>query len=324
MNSEEQTILNLEQKKEVATFAKEQFAFLKAAKGFTRPLVNQPSNGLLIYRNAMMGIGIEMSFSFPGYYYDNMKVTIGKLGSDGNYPKFPYMNEAGVRSYWVLQSLLTRQLHVQDEQIPALDQLFQDLRGNNHVWTVEQWKEAISSYQPLLQKYIDLILQQPSEVLFPTALEYLPVGLEEFAQLAREHFAFLQQYGFRPDPLVGYYGSHTWINADRGITLNQDFRDRDIYCSVVKLIDGKLPTDDKRELKHDGFIQGRRIMIPLYNLLTRQLGITDAEIETVRNSYTLLPIRDYSDYDYTYASTVIRMYANLVRCYISQLMSAPL
>lgn len=307
----------------MAAFAKEQFAFLKTAKGFTKPLVNQPSNGLLIYRNATMGIGILMSFSFRGYFYDSIKIALGKLDSDGNYPKFPYMSEAGVRPYWVLQSLLTRQLHVQDEQIPALDQLFQDLRRNKHVWTVEQWKEAISSYQPLLQKYIDLILQQPSDVLFPTAIEFLPVRNEAFAQLAREHFAFLSEYGFQSEPVVGYYGIHTWISAEIGIEINQDFRDRDIFCLIVKLIDGKVPTSDSRELKQVEFIKGKPGgKIFLHDLLARQFGITDPDLEALRNIYGLLAIRDFSDYDYRYARAAINMNANLVKRYISQIMSA--
>jgi hypothetical protein len=37
--------------REVGAFAKEQFTFLKAEKGFTWQLINQPANGLLIYRD---------------------------------------------------------------------------------------------------------------------------------------------------------------------------------------------------------------------------------------------------------------------------------
>jgi len=88
--------------------------------------VNQPSNGLLIYRNATMGIGIEMHFSFPGYYSDSVKVTLGKLGSDGTFPNSHTWVRNVLRSFWVLQSFLIRQLHIQDEQILALDHLLQD------------------------------------------------------------------------------------------------------------------------------------------------------------------------------------------------------
>jgi len=56
MSSEETNHSESGTKKGSAAFAKGQFAFSKAEKGFTQPLVNQPSNGLLIYANATMGI----------------------------------------------------------------------------------------------------------------------------------------------------------------------------------------------------------------------------------------------------------------------------
>lgn len=320
MSLEQQNILNPEQKKAVAAFAKEQCAFLKTAKGFTKALVNQPSHGLLIYRNAMMGIGIQMSYADHGYYYDDIKITIGKLKSDGTLPRFPYIDEAQARSLWLLESFLIRQLHIQEQSILALDQLRQDFHKTRTTWSIEQWKQIISLYRVILHEHIDLIVQQPSEVLFPTAIEYLPLSRAIFAQLTREHFAFLQEYGFRPDPLVEDYGAqYTWINGDRGIQLFHDYQFNDISISVVKLIEGKLPTFNKAALKHDYFIRGSSVAIPLYDLLTKRLGIHDTQIDSIHLIPTLLTIRDFSDYDYTYATTVVRMYADSVRRYISQL-----
>jgi hypothetical protein len=57
------------------------------------------------------------------------------------------------------------------------------------------------------------------------------------------------EHVFQPEPVIGYYGSHTWINAEIGIEIYKDFRDRYVYCAIIKLVDGKVPTTDPRELK---------------------------------------------------------------------------
>ena len=327
MKPEQQNVLTPEQKKEVITFAKEQFAFLKTEKGFTKRLVHQvhmPFDGLLIYRNEMMGINIRMRFSYDDYSSDYIKVGIGKLGSDGSFLQIPYnAGEEGVRSFWDLRSFSIRQLHVQDETLQALDQLLREFRKERRAWDVEKWKRVISLYRTLVHNHIDLILQQPPEVLFPTALEYLCVWPTGMAQLGCEHFAFLQEYGFRTDPIEEDYGaSQIWIGADRGVRLYWDYQFNDISCSIIKLIDGKIPTFEKRDLKRKEFIRGMGAGVSLENLLSERLGIVDAEIDMARNIETVLTINDYTDYDYTYTRTIIGLYASLIRRYIDQIMLA--
>lgn len=329
MKPEQQNVLTPEQQKEVVTFAKEQFAFLKTEKGFTKRLVHQihlPFDGLLIYRNETMGMRIEMSFSYHDYYRDYMEVEMRKLGSDGKFlPLSLYPGEGSVRARWVLKSFLIRQLHVQDETLQVLDQLLHEFWKKRQAWDVEKWKQVINLYRALVHNHIDLILQQPPEVLFPTALEYLCVGRTGMTQLGCEHFAFLQEYGFRTDPIEEDYGaSQTWIGTDRGVRLYWDYQFNDISCSVIKLIDGKIPTFEKRDLKRKEFIRGMGARISLEGLLSERLGIVDAEIDTVRNIETVLTINDYSDYDYTYTRTIIGLYASLIRRYIDQIMQVAL
>ena len=325
MNAEKHTFLTQEQQKQLVAFAKEQFTFLKTERGFSRPLVNQPSNGLLLYRNSTIGIRLQLTFSHSYYERDSMQILLGKLDGNGAFPKFPYTDQVGVRRVWALQSFFIRQLHIQDEHISAIDELVGVGRREKHVWTFERWKQVISSYRALLHKYIDLVLQQPPEVLFPTDIGYLFARSEDFARFAREHFSFLREFGFQPDPIIGYAGSSTWINADRGIELSQDARDRDISCCLLRLIDGKIPTYSPHDLERAEFTQrSSGDAISLSAFLSRHLGITDADLDILRDLYRSLPVRDFSDYDSTYASTVIRTSANLVKRSISQILRAPL
>ena len=320
-----------EQRSEMVTFAKQQFAFLKEEKGFTKPLINRSDYALLIYRSATMGIRIEMDV-----YLSRMEITIGKLGSDGKFPfnqsNFPVGFAGRERTLWLLESLLIRQLHVQDERILALDQFDQDnrRRKRDYEWDYEQWKQVISLYQGLLRDHIDLIVQQPLEVLFPTAIEYLSQWstLKEAEQLAYEHFAFLGEHGFQPGPVFSVYAwldIYTWLSADRGIQLSIDNRDMGVCCYVVRLIDGKIPTDDDKMVKkYDHYIQGEEAEVGLIDVLRKRLRIRDAEINRVGNLEHTLDVRHWSDFDYRYVSTSIIGYASLVRRYIKVLMEAPL
>jgi hypothetical protein len=92
-----------------------------------------------------------------------------------------------------------------------------------------------------------------------------------------------------------------------------------ISCRIVK-----LPAFWERDLKREEFTEGKHIDISLDDLLAKRLGIADAEIGMVHNIYTILTTRDGSDYDYTYATTMIRTYANLTSRYITQILQAPL
>ncbi len=319
-----------EQREKIVPFAKEQFAFLKAEKGFTKPLINRPNYALLIYRNATMGIRIEMSI-----VTNDMEVLIWKLGS---YGKFPLASQEHQRTLWLLESLLTRQFEIQDEHILALDQIRIDTlrienawdREREYEWGIRRWKQVIGLYRALLRDYIDLIVQHPFEVLFPSAVEYLAMGesRQEWEQVADAHFAFLEEYGFRPHPVYAvdsWLGVYTWMSADRGIQLTVDYRDMNLSCDVVSLIDGKIPATDKNVLKqHGDFIQGQGVEISLCDLLGKQLGITDPEIERVGKLDDVLNIRHWTDYDYRYVSTFIIEHANVVRRYIRMLIDTPL
>lgn len=74
----------MEQEDEIVTCAKQQFAFLKTEKGFTKPLLNRPKQAQLIYRNATMGMRIEMNRAM-----NDVRILVGKLGNSG---KFPFAN----------------------------------------------------------------------------------------------------------------------------------------------------------------------------------------------------------------------------------------
>ena len=303
---------------EIITFAKQQFAFLKVEKGFTKPLINRPNQSLLIYRSATMQISIEMSLWAQG-----MDILIEKLGSDGKPDR-----ELHRRTVWLLESLLTRLLHVEDERILALDQIRLTIdRWYDTEWGKRQWKRVINLYQALLRDHIDLILQQPFDVLFPTALEYT-WSTEEWERLLDDHFTFLQEYGFGPHPVFAvelWLYIYTWMSADRGIQLILDSRDIDLYCYMVRLIDGKIPTTEKKMVqKYEHFIRGEEAEVHLVVLLSKRLGIADADIERIDNLDRILNIRHMSDCDYSYYSTYVMEYANLVRRYIKVLMDTPL
>jgi hypothetical protein len=303
---------------EIVAFAKQQFAFLKAEKGFTRPLINRPSCGLLIYRSATMEVCIEMSLWSRG-----MEVVVRMLGSDGKRARGENRS-----TIWLLESLLTRQFQVQDEHIVALDRIRLDLlkdRWQEKKWVKGQWEEVIRLYQALLRDHIDLILRQPFEVLFPFASEDAEDWWE---RLLHDNFAFLGEYGFRSFPVFAvdsWLYIYTWLSADRGIQLIADGRDKGMYCDVISLIDGKIPATDKKVLKeHDDFTEGQGVKISLLELLGKQLGITDLEIEQAGNLHDRLEIRHWSDYDERYVSTFVMEHANLVRRYINVLMDTPL
>jgi len=317
----------MEQAEEINTLAKQQFAFLKTEMGFTKPLLNRPKHALLIYRNATMGIRIEMNRAM-----NDMEILLGKLGDNG---KFPFANEGRERILWLLESLLTRQLQVQDKRILALDRIRLDTRRMekaawDYTWDTQQWTQVLRLYQTLLRDHIDLILQQPLEVLFPSTIDYLAMGntRQEWEQLAKDHFAFLGEYGFRHHPVCAvnnWLDIVTWLGADRGIQLTVDHREKDLSCDLISLIDGKIPATDKNVLtQHEDFMLGRGVAIPLCDLLSQQLGITDSEIESIGNLRRLLNIRHYSDYDYRYISTFIMQSASLARRYLKVLMDTPL
>ena len=313
--------MDQEQKKEILAFAKQQFTFLKTEKGFIRPLINRPDNGLLIYRNATLGIRVAMDIDLGSYDY--MEITIGKLEDKR---KFPVTNEGPERSLWLLQSLLDRQLHAQDKRILELDQLHLDMRKTQKEWDSEQWKYVINLYQSLLFACIDLILQQPDEVLFPTAIEYRSMWSThtEWEHLAHTQFAFLQEYGFQPEPIFvqrGWFTTYTWVSPDRGVQLIVETRDINVYCNIVRLIDSKLPTMDESILKKCAdFRYGLVAGVPLCNLLSKQFKITDAGIDAIDTIAHTLNVRHWSDCDYRYISAFITQYADLVKRFITPIM----
>lgn len=122
----------------------------------------------------------------------------------------------------------------------------------------------------------------------------------------------------------GWFTTYTWIREDLGIQLTVETRDVNIYCDLVGLIDGKIPTTDKYVLKkYDGFIEGRVARISLGDLLSRQLSISDPEIERIDDLSRILNVRHASDCDYRYISAFIIQYANLVKRYIAVFLQTP-
>lgn len=308
-----------EERDELVGFAKRQFAFLKTEKGFTKPLISRPDYALLVYRNATMGVRIEMDV-----YLSLMEIMLVKLGVSGS---FPFGNDGGQRTVWLLQSFLVRQLAVRDERMLALDEIDlatrrkkQDSNGD-FKWGSEDWKRVIGLYQGLLRDYVDLILQQPLEGLFPTDVEYLSMWStrEAIEQFACEQLAFLGEYGFQTRPvfaMAGWFAIYTWMGTDRGVQLVLNYRDMDVDCKMVRLIDGKIPTTNKHLLKrYDYFVRGGETAVPLVVLLKR-FGIAMEEVEGLRDVYSVLDVRHWSDCDYRYVRTFIVEYANLVRHYI--------
>ena len=87
-----------------------------------------------------------MHFSFPGYPYDYIEIMIGKLRSDGNFPKFPYTGEGHMRSFWLLQSFLIRLLHIEDNHIQTMDQCCYDFQVKGDMWNIDQWQEIPGKY----------------------------------------------------------------------------------------------------------------------------------------------------------------------------------
>src|SRR5262249_47069206 len=138
---------------------------------------------------------------------------------------------------------------------------------------------------------------------------------EEWEHLIDDEFAFLAEYGFGPHPVYAvdlWLGLYTWMSADRGIQLVLDGRDIDLYCYMIRLIDGKIPTTDKKMVqKYDHFIRGEEANVHLIPLLSKRLGITDPDIERIDNLDRILNIRHMSDCDHTYWSTYAMEYANL-------------
>lgn len=305
---------------EIIAFAKQQFAFLKTEKGFTKPLINQPSVAFLIYRSATMQIRIEMHLWVSG-----MEIVISKLGSDGK----PAHGEHRRKS-WLLESLLDHLLHVQDEHIQALDQIRLERRKDKwhkEKWDKSQWMQVIGLYQALLRDHIDLILQQPLDVLFPTGAPYVG-SQEEWDNLLNSSFAFLEGYGFGSHyvyAVESWLGLYTWMTVDRGIQLILDHRDPGLfYCYVIKLIDGKIPTTNKRMVQtYAHFVLGEETEVRLVDLLSKRLGIADASIERIGSWDSLFNIRHACDYDYEYFRTLVIEYAELVKRYIDVLMQTP-
>jgi hypothetical protein len=122
----------------------------------------------------------------------------------------------------------------------------------------------------------------------------------------------------------GWFTTYTWIREDLGIQLTVETRDVNIYCDLVGLINGKIPTTDKYVLKkYDGFIEGRVAQTSLGDLLSRQLSISDPEIERIDDLSRILNVRHASDCDYRYISAFIIQYANLVKRYVAVFLQSP-
>jgi hypothetical protein len=217
---------------EILQIIREQFAFLKIDKGFTKPILHT-SLDHFIDRNDALKVGIEPDFFMHG----TTNVVVEKLAP----------SERSTRASWNLLGLLTRRLHIQDERIGQLINAkgqHQREKGAFPRVDLDQDSpfiiEQIERYHSLLADYIDVILKQSLDFLFPTDLEFLPMytARTQIEQYAIDHLSFLSQKGFADHPVIENNGRgtyHTWLNQRLGVRMSFDYRDAAINLGFVLL-----------------------------------------------------------------------------------------
>ena len=284
--------------REIVQLIRARFAFLKTEKGFTKPVIHT-SLDHLIFRNTWLKLKVETDFLMNG----TMNIALEQLAP----PEQP------TRSSWNLLGLLYRRLHIQDERITQLQQMFGDrYRARGAFPRVDLAQDSAfiiaqtDLYRGLLLDYIDLILKQPVEILFPTDLEYLPMldARTAIENYATEQLAFLSQHGFSPAPIRESNSIQTylsWLNQRLGVRMSLDYRDANVSLGLLLL------KADEPIIRKDA----KKYHLDLLNI-ERQLWSWEAIAKLLHLpiTYPMLPQFYFwsSECDYAFATRYIDMY----------------
>lgn len=150
---------------ELEQLAQDRFAFLTREKGFTlRSSEREAQWTAYFYANALASIGLEVQVDFRD---DIVRVNLLRL-RDGELPPHGFVDvDTGERIAVAFQSLLKHMLQVEDGQLDELTDMLYTVpspeRPRDHHWA----EELLARWSDLVQRHIDLVVQEPIEVLFP-------------------------------------------------------------------------------------------------------------------------------------------------------------
>lgn len=298
---------------EILQLIRERFAFLKTEKGFTKPIIHT-SLDHFIYRNDVFKLMIQIDLSFQG----TVNIELEKL----------VPSEHPARDSWNLLGFLTRRLHIQDKRIEHLIQIMRQHRlagapfprvdlDQDRPFIIEQ----IECYQHLLSDYIDTILKQPLDILFPSDLEFLPffTVTNQIEQYIIDQFKFLHHKGFAQEPVV-FRSDFTWLNQRLGVRIGWDFRDGDIGLSLV-LLKQDEPMFRKPAKKYDDPLNIERTIWSLRDIASR--------LHLPAESWDLKPQLPQfyfwtSEYDYAHAIAEVDAYCDWLKQHIDTILEQPL
>ncbi len=139
--------------------AQELFAFLVKEKGFVQRRSKRSAFATSLYYvhgGGQLGVEIQLDYRDGTVDLYLLKLQAGKLPEDGLVVK-------GERVRRSLDLLLRDDLHIQDEQLDALFALYRT-PGR---WSEQIYAEALQAASAVVERFTDLVLQQPLEVLFP-------------------------------------------------------------------------------------------------------------------------------------------------------------
>jgi hypothetical protein len=145
---------------ELEQLAWDRFAFLTDERGFTLPTTEREAQGTsYCYRfyNPLFPIGLEVQLDFRE---DTVRVILLRLGDGKPLRRYVNVHSAEVKRVGFL-SVLQDVLYVEDARLDALSDLLY-AAPRNHQWA----DEALARWQEVVERHIDMVTQQPIEVLF--------------------------------------------------------------------------------------------------------------------------------------------------------------
>jgi hypothetical protein len=151
---------------ELEARAHEQFAFLVEDKGFTLALDPDAGKSVVLtayyYLRRDFGIAIELAFDFRDIYASVNLVR----APGGQLPPYVDVNK-GERVRIGFLVLLSRVLHIKDERIAAFFHFVHYAETRDYQYV----DQSLARWHDLIKDFIDIVVQQPLDILFPPTLE---------------------------------------------------------------------------------------------------------------------------------------------------------
>lgn len=150
---------------ELEQLAQDQFAFLEREKGFTRRSTErQVFWTVYSYTDPGARIDVEIQLDFRD---ETVRVNLVRL-RDGKLPPKGFVDvDRGERIRVLFLSLLKDLLHVEDALLDALYEWLYTAPPPGHPRDYQWADEALARWQDVVERYIDMVVRQPLETLFP-------------------------------------------------------------------------------------------------------------------------------------------------------------